>query len=439
MSHSLPMKRAGLLARSAIGLLLALGAVSGASVALATAANAKAPKISLSKGFQPAAVEAQKAVDAAKKGGDVADARAKVDAAFAAIANEDDRFMAGNLAVGLGGAASDPALQRRGIEAMLQSGKLPQEELGKFNFYAGQLAFQGKDYAAAQAALQRSIELGYREGDPEVLLAETMLANNQAAQGLGILKQAIEAKKASGALAPVSWYRRGLGASYTGKQFGFASQFSAMLARDYPSKENWGGAITVVREVGSFPAQETLDLMRLMDRTGSYAEERDYIEYIQAADARRLPGEVMKVIAAGKAAGKLNTSDTFIAEATQIAQARLAEDRASLTGLERDARAPGASAATLMGAADAFLSYDEPGKAADLYALALTRPGADMPRLLTRLGIAQVGIGKYSEAVATFGKVTGPRKPIAELWAIYAGHKLAPAPAAAPVSPAAPQ
>lgn len=435
-SGATPRRRAGFLARSALGLLLALGAIGAGGVALPPAAHAKAPKLKLSKGFQPLAVEAQKAIEALKKGGDVADARAKLDAAFAAIANEDDRFMAGNFAISLGGTASDPALQRRGIEAMLQSGKVAAADQGRFNFFLGQLAFQANDYAAAVTALQQAISLGFTENDPQVLLAEALIANNQVSQGLAALKQAIETKKASGTPAPVNWYRRGLGASYNAKQLDLATDFSLLLARDHPTKDNWAGAITVVREVGRFPGQETLDLMRLMDRTGSYAEERDYIEYMQAADARRLPGEVMKVINAGKASGKLNMNDTFVAEALQIASARVGADRASLTALERDARAANVTGATAMGAADAFLSYDQPAKAAEFYVVAMAKGAPDTPRLLTRLGIAQVGEGKYADAIATFAKVTGQREPIAKLWSIYATQLANPAPAAAPATPA---
>jgi hypothetical protein len=204
------------------------------------------------------------------------------------------------------------------------------------------------------------------------------------------------------------------------------------LVQAYPSTENWSGAIVVVREIGKFPSQETLDLMRLMGRTNSYAEERDYIEYIQAADPRRLPGEALKVIEAGLAAGKLRAADTFVSEARGIASARVGADRASLVALERDARLPSATAATVGGAADAFLSYGESAKAADLFTIALAKPGAEQDRLQTRLGIAQADLGNYAGAQATFAKVGGSRKYLAQLWSIYAGLKAAPAPAAAP-------
>jgi tetratricopeptide (TPR) repeat protein len=284
-----------------------------------------------------------------------------------------------------------------------------------------------KEYAAARTALQSAISAGFVENDIDGLLAEAYFADNQAQQGLVVLKQAIDRRNTTPTKAPAGWYRRGLGVAYKSQLLDQAIAYSMGLVQAYPTNDNWAGAITVVREIGKFAPQESLDLMRLMGRTNSYAEERDYIEYIQAADARRLPGEVIKVLDAGIAAGKLRANDQFVAEARTIASGRVGPDRASLPALERDARAPGATAATLSGAADAFLSYGDLAKAEELYNLAMTKPGADVPRLLTRLGISQFDQGNYAAAQANFAKVTGPRQSIAQLWALYAGIKARPA------------
>ena len=116
-------------------------------------------------------------------------------------------------------------------------------------------------------------------------------------------------------------------------------------------------------------------------------------------------------------------SQTFVAEAKNIASARIAGDKASLPGLEKDARLPSAALATLSGAGDAFLSYGEAAKAAEFYKLALAKPGVNVPVMQTRLGIAQVDMGDYAGAQASFAKVEGPRKPLAQLWTIYAQQK----------------
>ncbi len=75
---------------------------------------------------------------------------------------------------------------------------------------------------------------------------------------------------------------------------------------------------------------------------------------------------------------------------------------------------------TVTAAGDTFLSYNRPAEAEEFYTKALTMAGGDAPIILTRLGIAQLDQGKNAAAEATFKKVTGARKPIADLWAIYA-------------------
>ena len=464
-------------ARTALGgalaIGLAVGAASLATPALAAKNAPAAPKISISKTFQPLAAAANKAINDAKTRADViaartslitaqtaanqargnarAPARAAVDAAQAALANTltaertaletaftgatspDDRYMAGTLAISLGDLAKDTQLQRRGIEAMLASGKVAPADTARLQYYLGQFAFDQKDYAAARTALHAAVSGGYRENDVDALLAESYLSDNQVPQGLTLLKQAIAARNATPNKAPAGWYRRGLGAAYSAKLLDQATDFAMSLVQAYPTTDNWAGAVTVVREVGKFPPQETLDLMRLMGRTNSYVEGRDYIEYIEAADARRLPGEVLKVIDAGIASGKLKANDITVNEARTIANGRIAADRASLVGLERDARAPTASASTVSGAADAFLSYGDAAKAESLYNLGMGKPGAETDRLLTRLGIAQLDLGNLAGAQATFARVGGARKYIAQLWGIYVAQKAAPpAPAAPP-------
>jgi len=170
-----------------------------------------------------------------------------------------------------------------------------------------------------------------------------------------------------------------------------------------------------------------------MGRSNGYAEARDYIEYIQAADPRRLPGETLDVINAGVAAGKLRAADVFIADAKAQATGRLAADKASLAGYEADARKASATETTISGAADALLSYGKAASAEELYKLALAKPGVDANRALTRLGIAQLDQGKYADAQASFAKVTGPRLALARLWGGYAASKANP-PAAAPAT-----
>jgi tetratricopeptide (TPR) repeat protein len=193
----------------------------------------------------------------------------------------------------------------------------------------------------------------------------------------------------------------------------------------YPTKENWSLAIAVVRDLNGYQGLDQLDLLRLMQRTGSFSEERDYVEYVQAATKRGMPGEALKIIDAGVAAGMLKPNDQFVMDAKKESTARVGADRASLPAQERDARGPKGTSLTITAAADTFLSYDLPAKAEELYELALTKPGTDVSRIYLRLGIAQADQGKYADALANFAKVTDARAPIAMLWSAYAKAKAA--------------
>jgi tetratricopeptide (TPR) repeat protein len=470
--EKIAMVRATFLTRSALGMALALGIAAG-GMALPAAAKEKkpeAPKIQPSKAFVPVYVAAKDGFDKASKRQDVIDAsaavksaeaayrsasgkkardeaRGKYDAsvaalgtllqpekdlmekAFGAATTPDDKFIAGQLALNLGQLATDKAMQRRGLQTMVDSGKLSPADTAKFHYYIGGLSYDLKEYASARASFQSAIAGGYSENGIDGLLADAYFNDNMPNEGLKVLDDSITKR---GATAPEEWIRKGIVVSYKGKMPAYAIKFSTRLVEIYPTQENWALALSVVRDMSTFQNQEQIDLLRLMARTGSFSESRDYIEYIQAADPRRLPAEALKIVNLGLAAGKLQMSDPFVADAKSMSSARMTEDRASLVAMERDARAASATAATAMAAGDAFLSHDNAAKAEEMYKIALTKPGVDAPRALTRLGIVQSDQGRFAEAQENFAKVTGPRVPIAQLWAAYAKSKLA-----APAVPAA--
>ncbi|MDE2561227.1 MAG: hypothetical protein KGL48_03170 [Sphingomonadales bacterium] len=446
------------MARTAMALALSTGLVAGGAMLGAAPALAKEEKpapLKLSPGFTKAAGPMQKALqeaagsadvkaageDPAKLGAALAKEKTMLDQAFAAASTPDDTFVAGQFAVNLGSIAKDPAIQLRGLKAMISSGKPQGQDLAKYNYFAGSLAYQAKDYASAETYLQAAVDQHFAGADVGGLLAETYFADNKPQQGLESLKAAIAAKQAAGTPAPENWYKRGMSVAYQNKLAPQAIEWSQMLVKADPSPINWLNAGQVTREFAKpeFTSQESLDLGRLLLRSGGLNNqpkfvEREYVEYVQAADPRRNPGEVVKVINAGVAAGALNASDTFVSDALSQAKGRIAGDKASLAGLESDAR-KAANGMTAMAAGDAFLSYDQPAKAEEMYQLALSKGGVETERVETRLGIAQADQGKYADAQTSFARVTGARKALADLWTIYAQQKAAPAPA--PAAPAA--
>ncbi|GGD92673.1 hypothetical protein GCM10011515_10500 [Tsuneonella deserti] len=424
------IRRPGAASRMALAIALSSGiALTAAAPAQAAKKQVQpaAPKSNYSKGFvgvyQPFAVKL-------KAGGDLTPLKAELAAVQAAASTPDDKFAAGQVTYSLGAQTKDLALQRQGINMMIDSNSpLGAADRPSHLFAASQLAYQDKDWATARARAEQALAAGYT-GDAELIIAETYFAQDQDAAGVESLDKVIAKKVAAGETPPETWVKRGLAAAYTAKMEPQAAKYAAMYAQYYPSKDSWGDAIAIQRNLNNYDGQDLLDLMRLAERTGSLRNERDYVDYISAADARRLPGETQRIIKAGIAAGLLKSGDVFVTEANSISSARLQADTADLPKLATDARSAGASVATLMAAGDAFLSYRKPAEAEEFYARALTKPGVDTPRVLTRLGIAQADQGKSAEAVATFAKVEGARQAIARLWAVYAqqaGKTAAPA------------
>jgi tetratricopeptide (TPR) repeat protein len=407
---------------------LALAAAAGLTVTAAAPAQAQkeekpaAPaKASYSKEF----VAAYKAYEALSKAAtpDVAAMTAALPGLMAASKTPDDRYVTGQAYVAAGNAAKDPALQLQGVDLMLQSGKVEPARAGSMSLIGGQLAYNAKDYAKARTYLAKAVELGVTEGEPLALLAETYFAQNDSAGGLKVLTDAIAARKAAGQPISEAWIKRGLSHAYNSKQNEEARKWALLYAREFPHQTSWGDAVAIAINTSNYQPQEMLDLLRLARKTNTLKTRSMYLEYVDAADPRKLPSEVVSVLDAGVAAKLVDNNVQMVRDARATAVARLAADKAELPSLQRDASAAGAKLVTVMAAADTLLSYGRYADAEALYAKAAGMAGANLPLVLTRQGIAQVEQGKYAEAQATFAKVQGARQPIANLWALYAQQK----------------
>jgi tetratricopeptide (TPR) repeat protein len=297
---------------------------------------------------------------------------------------------------------------------MVDANKTPADN-GKYNYFISSLAFDAKDYATARAAAQAAIQAGYSVDEASVLLAETYIAENQPTQGLAELRKAVASKRAAGQPVPEAWIKRAVTVAYKAKLQSEAADWALTQVELYPNNFNWLASTQLVRLVGNYGPNETIDLFRLMMRSGAFNNDpkllgNEYKEYIEAADPRRLPGEVIMVVDKGKAAGAL--TGQWPNDMRALAAGRINADKASL------AAAPSAASngVTLLSTGDAWLNYADPAKAEAFFKAALAKGGVDRDRVLTRIGIAQFDQGKYAEAKASFAQVGGTRTAMAKLW-----------------------
>jgi tetratricopeptide (TPR) repeat protein len=319
--------------------------------------------------------------------------------------------------------AGDTPLMARGLQNMLDSGQLPADKVAIVGLVLGQIAYQGKDYAGAIKALTPIVAANSSENAAAEMLADSYFKQGQPAQGLAALKAAISARRAAAGTVPESWFTRANTIAYNAKLANEGTEWAQMMVAANPTPVNWLGAGQLVRLYGNFGTQDSVDISRLMFRAGalngkSKEIEREYVEYLQAADPRRLPGEVVKVGDAAIAAGALRATDTFVADSLSQARGRIAADKASLPTAAKQAQAS-PTGLLAMATGDAFLSYGMDAQAEDLYKLAIQKGGIDKDKATLRLGIAQTDAGKSAEAKATFGQVGGKSSPIAKLWSTY--------------------
>ncbi|ANU08032.1 hypothetical protein [Paraurantiacibacter namhicola] len=341
--------------------------------------------------------------------------RTALPALLALITNEDERFAVGQLSLQAGNALSDRALQRQGLELSLESGKVPAERLGLFNWFAGNLAYQDNEFAMARTYFQAASAAGYTENDPTGLIAESYFKENDISGGLNFLKGAATTRMAEGLPVDEAWLLRGLKLSYENELPDQALDFATMLISQNPTEQNWLYGVQVVNATNSFEPQAQLDLLRLQRKTGALKERYEYVEYVESADPRKMGGEVMAVLDEGVAAGIISTGDTVYTDNYNLAKTRSAADAREVAGLVAEARSS-STGVTAQGVGDTFYSLGSYAEAEDMYNVALEKGVRDRQMVVTRLGIAQAMQGKLDLARSTFAEIAGPRVPIARLW-----------------------
>ncbi|MEM1195082.1 MAG: hypothetical protein AAGH57_03170 [Pseudomonadota bacterium] len=383
----------------------------------------KDSKPEYSKEFVAAYTPVDEALQAG--GADVAALRPQIDAMIAASTTPDEQIASGGLVYNAGVTASDRALQLQGMEIMLASGKVPFERIGQYNFIAYQISNALNDFPKARRYLQGAIDANFTTqsigaSDLQIAMAESYFAAEDYNSGLDYLDKAIAARKNQGLTVDETWYRRGITIAYNNEIVPQVYDFALAWVAAFPSPENWRDAINLARNLNEFGQQEMLDLFRLGRKVEALTDKQDYIMYVESADARRLPKEVKEVIEQAYERGAVSPDDIYIADSLTTANNRIETDRADLPELEQAAAAADAGLRTVVAAGNTFLSYGDFAKAEIFFQKALSMPGVETAEVLTRLGIAQVGLEKHEEAQRTFAQIQGARSTIAALWSGYA-------------------
>ncbi len=403
----------------ALGVALALGGAAMVGVAPASAkekaaAPAKQKAYNLSKPVREQVAAAQ----AALAKGDTATAQTSVSAALAAATTPDDKYVASSLQYEIASKSNDQAKISDAVDGMLASGSAPAEQAVQLYALQGKLAYNAKNMAKSEQALQQAVTLGTADPDVYALLVETKARAGKPAEAITMLETSIAKQKAAGQKVPTEWYGRGVAIAYSAKLPEQSEMLTQQWLTDYPSVSNWRDALIIYRDTHKLDADYNLDLMRLMRTAKALKGERDYSEYAEAVYLK-YPGEGKSVLDEGVAAGmvKLTPGGNFKLM-SDASGSRIAADKADLASASKSAKAA-ATGKSAAATADSYLGYGNYESAIDLYNVALTKGGVDANVVNTRLGMALAKAGRKDEAKAVFAKITGPRTSLAKYWMIY--------------------
>jgi hypothetical protein len=154
-----------------------------------------APKRNYSKPFIAAYTPV---VDLLNKQKNPAGAKAEFPKVVAAIANDDDRYEAGILAINIGAGVKDLAFQEQGIDLLLASATTPANIKTEYTFRKGAIAYDGKNFVNAEKLMIEAYNMGHRGNNIEFLISNAQSQQNRDADAIAWLGKAIEADKAAG-------------------------------------------------------------------------------------------------------------------------------------------------------------------------------------------------------------------------------------------------
>lgn len=435
---------------SKLALALSIAALSAAPAAYAQSdekpkkekkgkeAAPAAPKRNYSKPFIAAYTPVADKLNKAK---DPAGAKAEFPKVVAAIANDDDRYEAGILAINIGAGVKDLAFQEQGIDLLLASATTPANIKTEYTFRKGAIAYDAKRFPDAEKLMTDAYNLGHRANNIEFLISNAQSQQGKDADAIAWIGKAIEASKASGQVNK-SYVIRAANLSAKAKNYGGAAGYYKELLKAENNPDYWHDALAFFDRSLTLNPEESLDLLRLMRVTNGLRFQQEYAQYLDSLSyvGVRYPAEAVSVLDEGFAKGVISKNNVTFSEKYKEAQARLAEDTRTLAGTAAPAKAsPKGMLASLT--ADSFYSHKDYATAKDLYESALSKgpvldkDGKDQTdRTRFRLAMSKTMLGDYAGAKADFAQITSAnRKAIAEYWNMYIDHKTA-APAAAATS-----
>ena len=312
----------------------------------------------------------------------------------------------------------------KAMEAQVATGQLSPEEQKKMTKAVATQYYQMKNYP-------KVIELAgaYAKTDPNdtdmlVLVAQSQyLQKNYKATTEGI-QATVKAARASGKPIQEAWLSLLYSAEHEqGNDAGTISALEQLIAVN-PKEEYWKSLLQYADKATRNSGNSTktaLDMYFVKMQAGTLATAQEYTDMAQLALQDGLPGAAKKIVDKGFAAGVLGggaTKDREVRLQTMAATQAAADEKSLATG-EAEARKAKTGDA-LVKAGEAYASYGQYDKAADLINEAITKGVTSADDAKLRLGVVYIGAGKKQQAMDAFKGIAAASTPgqLSRLWVL---------------------
>jgi tetratricopeptide (TPR) repeat protein len=373
-------------------------------------ANAPAQKpIKVSSKAAKAIVALQTAVNK----GDYTNLASLVAEAQAVASTPDDRYAIAQLQLKAAVAQKNDAAMAAAVDAIASSGFVDAGSLSKLYASLGTTFYNNKQFDQAATAFQKATTTDPRNAQGYTLLGEAKFAQGQKAEAASEFQRAVQIQTASGQKPDEALLKRAVSVAYEA-QSPLAVELAREWAAAYPSADSWRNSIAIYRNLDHPDVEGTLDLLRLMQVTGSM-NAGDYALFAEAAADQGNFNEAQSVLDAGIAA---HVVDPSTPQFRDIVSGLKTKPKATGADLEAAAKMS-PSSTNLLRIGDRYYGMGNYAKAADVYRQVLAKPDADKDVANLHLGIALARAGDKAGATAALNAVGGGRAEIAKFWLTY--------------------
>lgn len=362
------------------------------------------------------------AVQKLQQAGDHAGALAKLGEAAAVPRTEvDDALIMAKLKLFSAQNVKDNVKLEEALTEAAEAPSITPDEKLTYSKYIAGLATNRKDYQKAWQWYEFYLAQKTDDVDMIVQAASVNASLKQYAKVYDLLTKAIDIREAKGETGDRSWYEFRAQLAIDNKLDDKVMPSLLSWVKAFPEPKSYNLAIELVKQrSGNLDNNTLLDFGRLMWATGAMVTANSFLEYADAALDRGMPAEADVVLKEGIAKQLVDPTKQGIKELMSMATSKIAESRAGLPALEKDAKT---SPRLALVTADTLSSFKQFDKAVTYYKGLVGNAAVDQDTVNLRLAMALNSMGDKAGARAALANVkAGPRSAIARFYEVLIGN-----------------